>query len=154
MKIETIVEPNDHILKIQSRYVDLIGQSLPGRHIEMVGGVAVPMVGRPELDILVISDDIEADTQKLLAIGFDHRGIADNTSFLKLIVEGVDVTVQIMMKDNKMIEVHRKLIALLRRDAVPRSEYENFKRTLSGLERYEYKRRKLEYLKDNILPRI
>lgn len=120
----------------------------------MVGGMAVPMIGRPELDILVIADDIEGDTKKLEAVGFGHRGFADDASYLKQVVEGVDVTVQIMHEDNKIIAIHRGLVELLRKDESLRKRYGEFKWTLSGLERYEYKRRKIEFLKENILPKI
>jgi len=152
MKIETVVEPNEHIFEIQRRYMEAISNTLPGKHIEAVGGMAVPMTGRPELDILVITEDIKGDTEKLKTLGFDHRGFADDASYLRQLVEGVDVTVQIMHEDNKMIEIHRKLIELLRKDEPLRKKYEEFKKTLSGLERYEYKRRKIAYLKESILP--
>jgi len=154
MKLETVVEPNDHIFEIQRRYIQEIGNLLTGRHIEAVGGMAVPMAGRSELDILVITEDIEGDTEKLTTLGFGHRGFADDALYLKQIVEGVEVTVQIMKKDNKMIEIHRKLIALLRKDKALRKRYEEYKRTLSGLERYEYKEKKGQFLKEHILPRI
>jgi len=154
MKIEAIVEPNEHIFEIQRRYVDIVSKALPERHIELVGGMAVPMTGRPELDILVISDDIKSDTEKLEPLGFDHPVFADGASFLKQPIEGVDVTVQIMKEDNKMIDIHRGILALLRKDEKLRKEYEAFKRTLSGLERYEYKSRKIAYLKKNILPKL
>lgn len=154
MKIETVVEPNEHIFEIQRRYLEVVNQTLPDRHIEMVGGMAVPMTGRPELDILVITDDIEGDTKKLETVGFGHRGVADNASYLKQVVEGVDVTVQIMHEDNKMVTIHRGLIELLRKDDELRKKYEEFKRRLSGLERYEYKEKKIQFLKGNILPKL
>lgn len=154
MKIETVVAPNEHIFSIQRRYLGIVASTLPNRHIELVGGMAVPMIGRPELDILVITKDLEGDTKKLQTVGFEHRGIADNTSFLKQVVEGVDVTVQIMFEDNKMIAIHRGLIALLRGDETLKKRYEEFKKTLSGLERYEYKKRKVAWMKENILPKL
>ncbi len=49
MKIETVVEPSEHIFEIQQRYIKLIGDILPTSHIEAVGGMAVPMIGRSEL---------------------------------------------------------------------------------------------------------
>lgn len=154
MKIETVIEPNDHIFEIQRRYVDIVSQMLPGRHIEMVGGMAVPMIGRPELDILVITDDVEGDALKLETFGFGYLTFADDAAYLKQKVEGVEVTVQIMREDNKMVNILRQILMLLRTDEALRKEYEAFKRTLAGLERSEYKKRKVEYLQKNILPEI
>lgn len=154
MKIETIVEPNDHILKVQKEYLEKIRQLLPNAHVELVGGMAVPMAGRPELDILVITKDVELDSKKVEESGLEHRGFADETSYLKKNVDGVDVTVQIMLENNKMVSIHRKLIGLLRRDEVLRKKYEEFKRTLSGLERYVYKEKKIAWMKENILPKL
>lgn len=154
MKIETVVEPNNHIFEIQREYMKKIGKILPHAHIEAVGGMAVPMVGRPELDILVITQDVEGDTEKVKGIEFDHRGFANDASYLKKAVEGVDVTVQIMREDNEMIETHRKIIALLRHNEALRKEYEDFKRTLSGLERYVYKEKKVAWMKEHIFPKL
>lgn len=154
MEKETIVEPNSHIFKIQQQYMEELVRILPNAQIEAVGGMAVPMVGRPELDILVISQDIERDTKKIEEVGFNHRGFADNISYLKKVVEGIDVTVQIMLENNKMIGIHRKVIDLLRRDGVLRKKYEEFKRTLSGLERYKYKEKKVAWMKENILSKL
>lgn len=154
MKIETIIEPNDHIFRIQSDYMKIIEDTLPNVHVEAVGGMAVPMVGRPELDIIVISEDVKGDSKKIEGIGFNHRGFADDASYLKKIVDGVDVTVQVMLKDNKLIDRHRKVINLLRSDDSLRREYEEYKRTLSGLDRQEYREKKVAWLKANILPRL
>ena len=154
MKIETVVEPNEHIFEIQNRYLEVVKEALPERHIEMVGGMAVPMTGRPELDILILTDDPEGDTKHLEAIGFQHRGVADDAFYLKQMVEGVEVTLQIMREDNKMVSIHRGLIELLRQDEPLRKEYEEFKKTLSGLPRDEYKKQKVAWLEENILPKI
>lgn len=154
MKIETIIEPNEHIFAIQRRYVDIVSRTLPGRHIEMVGGMAVPMIGRPELDILVITDDVEGDATKLEVVGFGYRTPADDAVYLKQKVEGVEVTVQVMREDNKLVKILRQVLALLQADESLRKEYEEFKKTLAGLERPEYKKRKVEYLQKNIFPKI
>ncbi len=154
MKFETIIEPNEHILGIQERYIEIVKQALPGRHVEMVGGMAVPMTGRPELDILVITDDVEGDTQKMEAVGFGHRGFADEASYLKQVVEGIEVTLHIMREDNKIIPRQRAVVELLKNDDTLRKEYEDFKRTLSGLGRDEYKKRKVEWLEKNILSKL
>lgn len=154
MKIETIVEPNEQISAIAQRYMEIAVSTLPGRHIEMVGAMAVPMVGRPELDILIITDDVEGDAATLETVGFGHRGSGDDALYLKQMVEGVEVTVQIMRPDNALIPMLRGTVKLLRDDHELRSRYEAFKKTLSGLPRDEYKKKKVAWMKENVLPRI
>lgn len=153
-KTETIIEPNDHILRIQQEYIEKIQQLLPEAHIEIVGSMAIPMAGRSELDILVISKDIETDSKKIEDTGFLYRTLADNAYYLKKKVEGVDVTVHVMFKDNKMITIYRKMIELLRSDDILRKRYEEFKWTLNGLARSEYKKKKVDWMKENILPKL
>lgn len=154
MKIETIVEPNEHISAIAQRYVEIVTTTLPGRHIEMVGAMAVPMVGRPELDILIITDDVEGDAATLETVGFGSRGAGDDALYLKQMVEGVEVTVQIMRPDNALIPMLRGAVRLLRDDHELRNRYEAFKKTLSGLPRDEYKKQKVAWITENVLPRI
>jgi len=53
-----------------------------------------------------------------------------------------------------MIGIHRNLIDKLRSDEELKKKYEEFKHTLSGLSREEYKKQKSEWLEKNILPLI
>ncbi len=51
MKIETIIEPNETIFGIQQKYFDALKELFPQLTVELIGGMSVPMIGRPELDI-------------------------------------------------------------------------------------------------------
>ena len=154
MKIESIIEPNEDILELQKNSISDVKDILFTENVEAVGGMAVPMIGRPELDILVISKDIEGDADKLEAKGFMYRTPDNGAIFLKKKVDGVEVAVQIYSADNPMIEKHRKIIDLMRNNNELRESYEDFKRTLDGMPRDEYKKAKIKWMKQNILPKL
>jgi GrpB-like predicted nucleotidyltransferase (UPF0157 family) len=151
MKIEKIIEPNAEIQELQDSLVAEFTTLLPNSHIELVGAMAVPMTGRPELDIMVLSPDILGDSKILEATGYVQGPVVKNTSFLKKEINGIEIGVQIMSPDNHMIEVHRKIISKLREDETLRKRYEEFKRTLAGLTRPEYKEKKSAWIKENLL---
>lgn len=153
MKIETIIEPNEAIFAIQQKYFDVLKESFPDLTVELIGGMSVPMTGRPELDLMVISEDFENDSKKVEEMGFKQGPIEPGkASYLKKLEGGVDVTVQILHPDNSMIERHRNILEILRINHELRKQYEEFKKTLSGLEKQEYRAKKKEWLKEYMDP--
>jgi len=154
MKTESIIEPSDRILELQSEAIREVKEILSNDNVSAVGSMAVPMIGRPELDILVISDDIENDADKLEASGFMYRTLANDSIFLKKKVDGVEIAVQITTPDNSSIKTHKKIIDLMRSDSGMRNQYEEFKRTLDGLSAEEYKVKKREWMKEYLLPKL
>lgn len=152
IRIETIIEPSDEIFKIQQESLEEVKALLPNSEVEAVGAMAVPMIGRPELDLLVISSQIEEDSKVLVDTGYLQGPIVNGTSFLKKMVDDIEVAVQIMSPDNSMIDIHRKIISVLQENEDLRRKYEEFKTTLSGLSREEYKEKKSAWIKENIRP--
>jgi GrpB-like predicted nucleotidyltransferase (UPF0157 family) len=154
IRTETIINPSKEILSLQESMIKEVADLLPQSHVEAVGSMAVPMAGRPELDILVISEDITADSEVLSQNGYRQGPVVKNTSFLKKDMDDTEVAVQIMSPDNKMINIHRNIVKTLKDDEELKKKYEDFKRSLSGLTREEYKKQKSEYLEKNILTLI
>ncbi|MSR71141.1 MAG: hypothetical protein EXS50_00495 [Candidatus Taylorbacteria bacterium] len=153
MKIETITEPNETIFGIQRKYFNALKALFPDLTVELIGGMSVPMMGRPELDLMVISDDFENDSKKVAGMGFKQGPIEPGkASYLKKIEDGVDVTVQILHPSNPMIDRHRKILAILKSNHELRKQYEEFKKTLAGLEKQEYRAKKKEWLKKYMDP--
>ncbi len=152
IRIETIIEPSKEIFAIQQEFSDEIKRLLPNSEVEAVGAMAVPMIGRPELDFLVISKQIEKDSKILVEAGFVQGPVVNGTSFLKKMVDDIEVAAQIMFPDNSMVDTHRKIISVLRENEDLRKKYEEFKTTLSGLSREEYKEKKSLWIKENIKP--
>ncbi|OHA33166.1 MAG: hypothetical protein A2928_03055 [Candidatus Taylorbacteria bacterium RIFCSPLOWO2_01_FULL_45_15b] len=151
-KVVAIINPNEEILNLQERSVEEISELLPHSRVELVGAMAVPMVGRPEIDILVISEDVHKDSEILAQHEYKQGSFVDEASFLKRKENGVEIAVQIMSLDNEMIETHRGIISTLRKNDDLRKKYEDFKQSLDGLTIEEYKRKKSTWLKENISP--
>ncbi|HEV7424614.1 MAG TPA: GrpB family protein, partial [Candidatus Paceibacterota bacterium] len=114
---------------------------------------SVPMIGRPELDLMVISNDLENDSRQVEKIGFKQGSVElGKASYLKKIEDGVDVTVQILSSDNPLINRHRNILVILKSNHELRKQYEEFKKTLAGLEKQEYRAKKKEWLTEHIDP--
>ncbi len=151
MKIEFVIEPNIEIQNLQESLLSELAGLLPNSHIELVGAMAVPMVGRPEIDIMIISEDIEGDSKKLSEKGYIQGPVQIGISYLKKMHNDIEIGIQIMSPDNKMIDIHRNIILKLREDEALRNRYEKFKRTLSELSREEYKKQKSEWIRENLI---
>jgi GrpB-like predicted nucleotidyltransferase (UPF0157 family) len=154
MKIETIIEPNEHIFSVQKKYFDMLKELFPHLTVELIGGMAVPMIGRPELDIMVISSDIEGISKIVEEkVGLKQGPVEPGkASYLKKLEDGIDVTVQVLSPDNSTIERHRRILATLRNNDVLRKQYEEYKKTLAGLERQEYRVKKKAWLTEYMDP--
>ena len=152
IRIEAIVNNSQEGLSIQQESLEKIKKLLPNSQVEAIGAMAVPMVGRPEVDLMIISGHVVEDSKVLIESGYKQGPVIDDISFLKIMVGGVEVAIQVMPVGHKMIDTHRNMIALLQRDGELRKKYEEFKRTLSGLDREEYKRKKSEWIEKNIKP--
>jgi GrpB-like predicted nucleotidyltransferase (UPF0157 family) len=151
MKIESVIEPNIEIQNLQEKILSELTSLLPNSHIELVGAMAVPMIGRPEIDIMVISEDIKNDSFKLTDEGYVQGPVEKGISYLKKTQDNIEVGIQIMSPDNNMIDIHRNIILKLREDESLRTKYEEFKKTLSGLSRDEYKRQKSAWIRENLI---
>jgi len=151
MKIESVIEPNIEIQNLQEKLLLELSDLLPNSHIELVGAMAVPMIGRPEIDIMIISEDIENDSFKLVDEGYVQGPIEKGISYLKKMSNNIEIGIQIMSPDNNMINIHRNIILKLRENEPLRKKYEEFKKTLSGLNRDEYKKQKGAWIKENLI---
>ena len=62
-KMETIINPSPDIEAIQEHVRTEITKLIPNSRVELIGAMAVPMVGRPEIDLMIISNHIEEDSK-------------------------------------------------------------------------------------------
>ena len=151
MRIEKIIEPSEEVFRLQRDSLDEVGLLLPDAHVEAVGSMAVPLVGRPELDIMVLSENIAEDSKSLESHGYKQGPVVDGISNLKKVVDGVEVAIQVMSPNHSMVETHRSVITILRSNNELRKKYEDFKKTLSGLSREEYKVKKSRWIQEYII---
>ena len=154
MKTERIISPDSAVESIQAETVRHLAELFPGQTVEAIGSMAVPMEGRPEIDIMIVSESaesVEADAQRLAVEGFARGPIEKGIAYLKEMRSGIEIAVQIIPAGHKMIDIHHTILGKLSSDPALRTAYEQFKRTLEGLDKAEYKKRKSRWVEDNLL---
>jgi len=149
---ESIIDPNIEIRDLQQKTLAEMSTLLPSSQAELVGAMAVPMVGRLEIDVMILSKNIENDSKILSKNGYRQGPIEKEISYLKKIENDVEIGIQIMDAENKMVNTHRGIIQTLRDNDSLREKYEVFKKTLSGLSREEYKEKKSAWIRENLIP--
>lgn len=151
MKTVRIIDPTPEILVLQVTTVAELAQLFPHAAVEVIGSMAVPIPGKDEVDIMVISDDVAGISAALVQNGYKQGPIEKGISYLSKHAGETAVDVQVIPPGNKMIEIHRTNLKKLRSDQGLRDRYAAFKRTLDGLPADEYKARKSEWVKVNLL---
>ncbi|MEK7539579.1 MAG: GrpB family protein [Patescibacteria group bacterium] len=146
-----IVEPSIEISELQKEVIAELSRMLPNSSIESIGSMAVPISGKLEIDIMIVSDDVQADSQVLSKQGYKQGPFLKEISYLSAKRSSVRVDIQILSTGHKMIEIHRKTLRKLRDDAVLSKAYEQFKKSLNGLPKNEYKKKKVEWIKKNLI---
>lgn len=63
----------------------------------------------------------------------------------------MEIGIQILPLDHKMIATHWKILGRLRTDEKLRHDYSEFKKTLDGQTEEYYKDKKSDWIKENIL---
>lgn len=152
MKKIIVIEPNEEIEDLQKRTQSELSNLLPRSHVEMVGAMAVPMAGKQELDVMVISKDIEEDSDILVRHGYKTGHIEDGIHFFKRMHGDMEIAVQILAPDHKIINTHRENIRRVRENPDLKKRFEEYKRTLSGLSENEYRKAKNEWRKKYVFP--
>jgi GrpB-like predicted nucleotidyltransferase (UPF0157 family) len=146
-----IIEPSDVIEKIADESVFNIKTLLPERMVEHVGAMAIPMAGREEIDIMVISPNIQEDSVILNDAGYDVGPIQNEISYFKKFVDGIEIGIQIASENHPMIDIHRNIIKKLKNNPDLKKKYSKFKHNLNGLTLNEYKLKKNIWIKENLL---
>lgn len=152
-KFVKIIEPNQEIIDTQKSVVKKLKNIFSEAQVEAVGSMAVPMTGRSEIDIMVIVNkkDIALIADTLISWGYGKWPIIDGIAYFRKFEEDVEVGVQVLSPNHKMIVIHRKILEKLRIDEKLRYDYSKFKKTLNGLQEDDYKKQKSEWIKENIL---
>jgi|SRR3989344_3833582 len=143
--------PSEGLVQLQLDLISKLSEILADSEVEAVGAVAVPVAGRKELDIMVISENILKDTEILSQNGYKKGPIENEISYLKSFEGDIEVGVQIIPVGHKMIDIHRKIISRLRGNEDLRKTYEHFKLSLDGLGTEEYKQNKSLWIKEHLL---
>ena len=146
-----IIEPSIEVSELQKEIINELSCILPNSSVESIGSMAVPISGKSEIDVMVVSGSVDADSKLLIDKGYKQGPVIREVAYLNIKRNGIRVDLQILPVGHKMIETHRRILIKLREDQVLRKAYEQFKKSLDGAPNDEYKQRKMAWIKDNIL---
>lgn len=152
-KFVKIIELNQKIIDTQKSVVEKLKNIFPEAQVEAVGSIAVPMTGRPEIDIMVIVNkkDIASIVDSLISCGYGRGPVVDNIAYVRKFEKDIEIGIQVLPLEHKMIGIHKKILAKLQSDKKLRNSYSKLKKDLDGLPEENYKRQKSEWIRKNIL---
>ena len=150
-KVIKIVDPSPDILNLQRETLSSLSGVLPNSVVEAIGSMAVPIPGKLELDILIISPDPIADIEAVEACGYKRGLEVGGVYHLNKYINNIEIAIQIVPVGHKIVEIHKSILKRLCDDEILRQSYINFKRTLDGLTKQDYKKAKSVWIKENLL---
>ncbi|OGI68403.1 hypothetical protein A2738_00750 [Candidatus Nomurabacteria bacterium RIFCSPHIGHO2_01_FULL_42_15] len=145
-----IIKPSLEISELQKEIIIELSKILPDSSSELIGSMAVPISGKSEIDVMVVSNDVNADSKLLVEKSYIQGPVVKEISHLNTKRNGIRVDLQILPVGHKMIGIHRRTLEKLRADAGLSQRYEDFKNSLDGLPEDEYRKKKNEWIKNNI----
>ena len=149
--VEKIIDYSSQIEILMDRMLEEVKGVLPDSEVEPIGSMAVPISGKEEIDLMVISLDVIGESNKLTEIGYRQGPIENDISYLKKKVDGIEVDVQVIPSGHKKIETHRSILEKLRGSEDLRKGYEDIKKSLVGSDIKTYRVKKGEWIRENLL---
>ncbi|MES2409627.1 MAG: UDP-N-acetylmuramoyl-L-alanine--D-glutamate ligase [Patescibacteria group bacterium] len=149
--IDRIIEPGPEILELQARAADEISTLLPASVVEAIGSMSVPLAGKEEIDMMVITDDVEGNSKILESNGYRQGPVVKGISYLKRKEKGIEIAPQVIPKGHKMIGIHHLIIQKLRNNNELRERYKDLKKSLVGSTVEEYKEKKNAWIRQYLL---
>lgn len=149
--VERIIDHSPEIETLMSQMLEEVRGAVPNSEVEAIGSMAVPISGKEEIDLMVISNDVASDSLNLVAIGYRQGPVENDISYLKKKVDGIEVDVQVIPCGHKKIETHHNILEKLRSNEDLRRGYEDIKRSLVGSDIKTYRAKKGEWIKENLL---
>ena len=146
-----IVEPNEQTAGIAKDTLADIQKLFPSRVVEHVGALAVPMSGRKEIDIMIISPDVLSDSIIMSQTNYSAGPTIDEISYFRQFIDDTEIGVQIVPENHSMIDIHRRIIDKLKNNPELKARYSKFKYSLNDLNSDEYKLKKNIWIKENLL---
>ena len=137
--------------EIAKKHISSLKKILLDDKIELIGACAVPMKGKQEIDIMIISLNMKISKNKLIKLRYAEGPLIKRTKYLSKKDKGIKIDVQIMTPENKMINIHRKIIKNLKENSRLKKDYENAKIKFKKGTEEEYKKKKLEWINHNLL---
>ena len=146
-----IIEPDEQIFKIVKDSIYEIKKLFPSRVVEHIGALAVPMCGRKEIDVMIISPNVSSDSITMNQTNYSAGPNIDGISYFRKFINNTEIGIQIVPENHSVIAVHRNIIKKLKNNPELKKRYSKFKYSLNNLTPDEYKSRKGAWIKENLL---
>ncbi len=146
-----IIKPKKEIFNLFDSIKKDVSKILDNISIELIGSLAVPMIGKKEIDILIQTNDIEDTQDKLKNIGFSKGPIINKEGFCINRDNDIVIEAHIVEFNDTKVKQYHNTIKRLQEDNKLREEFEKLKISLNGLELDEYKIKKNKFFKENKL---
>lgn len=140
-------------LRLANNSIKEIKDIIPASKCKIIGAAAIPMLGKKEIDILVISKSIISSFKKLNKIDYKGKIIDNKKAYLRKIFEDITIEIHLVKPNDKIIRIYGKYINILKRNNSLRIKYEKFKKSMSNLSSDEYKIKKSKFIRENIIHR-
>ena len=108
-----IIDFSPEVAKLQADTIAEISRLIPHAQVEAIGSFAVPLAGKEEIDIMIISKDILADSELLVQGGY-RQGPIDDLSHLGKRVGVFRIDTHVVPEGHKMIGIYRGIIEKLK----------------------------------------
>lgn len=146
-----IKESPKEIITLANELVTELAKQLPNTEVELVGALAIPMVGKNDVDIMIISNNVKQTAEDIVKLGYSRGPVMNEVSYHIKEIDGFEVGLQVMKPDHIMVFTHRRLIERLKSDENLLTEYTKFKLNYNGHDENEYKEAKGRWLVEHKL---
>ncbi len=151
MEIIKIVDYDPVYLKIFEKYEKIIKKALLRSRVNLIGSIAVPMLGKEEIDIIVEVENIKESQEVLSKIKFGKGPIVNGTGYLRDYRFNIECEVHLVKFNDSKVKKTLSLVNKLQTNVFLRKQFEEFKKSCDGISRDEYRKRKTDFLKKNNL---
>ena len=149
METIKIIDYDPVYIKIFEKYEKIIKKTLPISRINLIGSIAVPMMGKEEIDILVEVENIEESQELLSKVKFGKGPIANGTGYLRDYRFNIECEVHLVKFNDSKVKKTLSLVNKLQTNVSLKKQFEEFKLNCNGISRDEYRKKKSKFLKDS-----
>ncbi len=116
------------------------------KRVELIGSAAVRIGGKKELDIMLITDNVNEALKQCKKLGFKKKAIIGNVAYTHKMFKGMDIDLHVVKEGSSMINYFRKTVKIQKSKRV-REEYDELKRSMNGKSMVAYKRVKGKFFR-------
>ncbi len=141
-----MVKPKKKYFELFEEYKKIISKILPKAEITLIDSLAIPMLGKKEIDILIETENLE-ESCDLLTKEFPKRSpIVGNHVYFHDERKDIMVELHLSKKGSKKIKSVKEFIEKLKNNSKLKEKFEKFKLSCDSFSKEEYKKKKSEFM--------